>query len=492
MTEHNAYNQINMTVPPTEGTHVATLNTILKYFGCEQETIIGDGSTSSWELHHNLNTVNILTSVKDASTNEEVIVKITFVDGNTVRIDTARPLPVGTSFIVTLIRTDLTPSLIRDNDAYTLVTPDYASTEAASLFSTLNTSIITNKAGYLRVLILGNVIATASDQQAQISVRTGNADSPVSEMQTQLRSCTVKNPPIGSQLIVSGILPIVANQKIEIVNQSGTGVELSTDFYVNYVPPKFTNVIIPKVSSDYMNVAMVPDYEKQEAINRLPTVNDQWIADRTGFLAVSVGYTHTSKTFDVKLNINNRNVIPFYSTNNIADPVVTKYGQIIIPISTGDVIKWVITGTAVIGFTTVYFIPAKFNTLSSSSANVIIANTSYSATEIQTGETWIDNKPIYRTTIELGTFPNDDIKSIPHGITNIDNIIKYEGIAKNTTPTFIALPYASTSYGSVTSDAAVSGQITVDINKTSILIFAGKNRTDFTGYLTIYYTKTTD
>lgn len=108
----------------------------------------------------------------------------------------------------------------------------------------------------------------------------------------------------------------------------------------------------------------------------------------------------------------------------------------------------------------------------------------YSTTEHTVG-TWIDGKPIYRKTINIGTLPSSSSsgKNIAHNISNLGFMIKIEGGAMASDGARIPLPYADTSG---------TGVVGVFINNTNVYVFAGQNRSSYSGYVTLYYTKTTD
>lgn len=107
----------------------------------------------------------------------------------------------------------------------------------------------------------------------------------------------------------------------------------------------------------------------------------------------------------------------------------------------------------------------------------------YSTTEKKTGMTWIDGKPIYRKTINIGSLPNNTYKNINHGISNIDVIVRWEGFAKQSSDsTWVPLPFA---------DSNSAGSMGIYVNQSKIYVFDGANRTGFSGYVTLYYTKTT-
>ena len=105
----------------------------------------------------------------------------------------------------------------------------------------------------------------------------------------------------------------------------------------------------------------------------------------------------------------------------------------------------------------------------------------YSTTEQDTGLKWIDGKTVYQKTVSIGTLPNTNQANVPHLISNIDSIIMCTGFATNGTST-LPLPYATNSDGA-----------NIGINcpdKTNITIFDGSDRSSFTGYVTLRYTKT--
>lgn len=113
-----------------------------------------------------------------------------------------------------------------------------------------------------------------------------------------------------------------------------------------------------------------------------------------------------------------------------------------------------------------------------------VAN-NYSTTEQNTGTTWIDSKPVYKKTVNIGTLPSSSSsgKNTAHNISNLAFVIKIEGAAMASDGARIPLPYADTSG---------TGTVGVFVNNTNIYVFAGQNRSSYSGYVTLYYTKTTD
>ena len=103
----------------------------------------------------------------------------------------------------------------------------------------------------------------------------------------------------------------------------------------------------------------------------------------------------------------------------------------------------------------------------------------YSTSEIVTGKKWIDGKPIYRKVIDIGTLPNTTTKSVDHGITNFDLCISLVGVVRNSTSR-LTIP-------SVWNDATET--IGIYANGTSVIVSTSKDRSSFSGYAIIEYTK---
>lgn len=105
----------------------------------------------------------------------------------------------------------------------------------------------------------------------------------------------------------------------------------------------------------------------------------------------------------------------------------------------------------------------------------------YSTAETNTGVTWVDGSVIYKKTIAIDTFPTQgSILSIQHGISDLSWIIEFDCTIKNPQDNiFYPLPLSTG-----------SSFIALDISSSVVRI--SSNRSGFdnsTGYLTIYYTK---
>ena len=106
----------------------------------------------------------------------------------------------------------------------------------------------------------------------------------------------------------------------------------------------------------------------------------------------------------------------------------------------------------------------------------------YSYDEVNTGEVWVDGKPIYRKTIDLGSLPNATTKTVSHGISNFGVPINLEGMA--ITPAGSGYPLNGARPNQNTLPIAATVSITDITVETSV------DRHTWTGYVTIWYTKT--
>ena len=109
----------------------------------------------------------------------------------------------------------------------------------------------------------------------------------------------------------------------------------------------------------------------------------------------------------------------------------------------------------------------------------------YSTSEEATDATWIDGKTIYKKTISLGSLPNSGGKDVAHGISNLDTVVDFSGTGlRSTDNARFHLPSAPVA------NAGVSSSISVTVQPSIVQIYCGTDRSNITGYLTIWYTKT--
>lgn len=68
----------------------------------------------------------------------------------------------------------------------------------------------------------------------------------------------------------------------------------------------------------------------------------------------------------------------------------------------------------------------------------------FSTSGQQTGQFWVDGKPIYRKVIDFGALPLTTTKNVAHGLTGVAEIVSLSGIAIDDATTFAsALPLPS-------------------------------------------------
>lgn len=103
----------------------------------------------------------------------------------------------------------------------------------------------------------------------------------------------------------------------------------------------------------------------------------------------------------------------------------------------------------------------------------------YSTLEVNTGAKWINGDTIYKKTVNLGSLPNATTKTVTHNISNFGSLIKVEGAFTNGTNSGV-LPYPATT---------LAKAVQVYTDATNVSILTGENRSSYTGYVTLYYTK---
>ena len=107
----------------------------------------------------------------------------------------------------------------------------------------------------------------------------------------------------------------------------------------------------------------------------------------------------------------------------------------------------------------------------------------YSTTEKVVG-TWIDGKPLYQKTIQLGTLPNNTTIDYPHNILDVKSFLYIECVAVHKTTNVTIL------LNDVTSDRTNASRVVAFQN--NIKLSTTNDLSSYDGYATIRYTKTTD
>ena len=107
--------------------------------------------------------------------------------------------------------------------------------------------------------------------------------------------------------------------------------------------------------------------------------------------------------------------------------------------------------------------------------------TAFSTTDEIVCGTWINGKTIYKKTVYFGSLPNNSNKSVAHGISGIEYVVKIEGI-NDAGNAWSPLPL-------VFRGADYIWNLEVYVDLTNITMASSKDLSNRTAYLTIYYTK---
>lgn len=103
-------------------------------------------------------------------------------------------------------------------------------------------------------------------------------------------------------------------------------------------------------------------------------------------------------------------------------------------------------------------------------------NTDYSTSEIETGALWIDGKPIYKKTFNFTNIGSSASVSKAHGISGINTVVKMEWIYTPGSGYWL--------------DGSTNTAVALEMGPTNVAInFAQSWGTNYTGYVTAYYTK---
>lgn len=105
----------------------------------------------------------------------------------------------------------------------------------------------------------------------------------------------------------------------------------------------------------------------------------------------------------------------------------------------------------------------------------------YSTGEQLTGRKWIDGKSIYLKVISAGSLPNNSLKNVAHNITSLGAVINIYGYYKSGTTIFPAVR--------VDTSNVIYG-VGLYISGSDIVISTGADRTGYSGYIVLEYTKT--
>lgn len=112
--------------------------------------------------------------------------------------------------------------------------------------------------------------------------------------------------------------------------------------------------------------------------------------------------------------------------------------------------------------------------------NSVLTKNIKTGQEIKTNNV-LDGKDVYYKRVDLENLPNNTTKEVDTGLSDV-NILKIDGIAKESSGTVIPLPFVFT-------DTTKSVAIVFNTTTNKITITTKTDRTNFSGYANLYYTK---
>lgn len=99
--------------------------------------------------------------------------------------------------------------------------------------------------------------------------------------------------------------------------------------------------------------------------------------------------------------------------------------------------------------------------------------------EVRIGR-WIDAKPIYRKVINFGALPNNTTKNVAHGISNIGDVVKFEGVM------------ASGNYRYPIPQTTSGGRVSIWLGGNNVSIQTTADFSSYSAKVVLEYTKSTD
>lgn len=115
--------------------------------------------------------------------------------------------------------------------------------------------------------------------------------------------------------------------------------------------------------------------------------------------------------------------------------------------------------------------------------DIVTNATTYSTDEIRIG-TWM-NKPLYRKVYYVNAFANNSNVYLDINVENVDTVISANGYAKNSSHTETI--FLNSSYSNAICDAIVW-----EDSANKLRLHSTSDRSGYSGYVWIEYTKTTD
>ena len=128
--------------------------------------------------------------------------------------------------------------------------------------------------------------------------------------------------------------------------------------------------------------------------------------------------------------------------------------------------------------------PVAVSSMATQISSISGGSHTYSTTEQEVG-TWIDGSTVYEKVVDLGTLPNNTTKNVAHNISNLGLIISADFMAKDSSGQYIQMPFT------VALRDYINYQVSVYATSTNIVIETGSNRSAYSGYAILRYTKAT-
>jgi hypothetical protein len=380
-------------------------------------------------------------------------------------------------------------------EVYGQTVPDYAHMETTNRITASGGLWVVDRTGFVNCesyVYASNNLASGVYMEASIYVNNimvstkSTKSAPENTTRTQTAAILQVSP--------GDVVGIVGSAYDSMNNNTETTDNISSAVYCRFIPPKYVSTAAPRITADALNTVPVPDYANVMPITSFNTTNTNWTADRTGFVVVRVeGYASGGYNLLFLVYINADGPILVNGTTVNIDRV--RYVSHLLPVSAGDSIACYLAsesgGVTTVTYAAAQFIPYK--SVTTQAPNIVVSGASYSQTEMATGETWIDGKPIYRRVFQstlpaaLGT---DSTQTLLASGT-IDALIKYDAVVKTAGN---SIPEKS-----FKTQNSVRYEISLCHNTTAGLVIWTNLPADSTTtyisspvYVTVYYTKTTD
>lgn len=206
-------------------------------------------------------------------------------------------------------------------------------------------------------------------------------------------------------------------------------------------------------TADLATVATTGDYNDLTDKPTIPTVNDATLTIQSD--GTTVGTFTANSSTNVTANV----IPPVRVGSVVSQPTNVAF------VDTVNIVDGAVTG-AKLDYSTLGF-------------------GNYSLNEQDTGFTWINGAKIYKKTINFGNLPNNGWKAVNHNITGLAQVVKIEGAVHNTDSAdneYYPLPLMFRGL-----DSSYNTQTTV--TNTDVAMSTTMDRSMFTAYVTIYYTK---